>query len=70
MIIVLWKNINLAGIWQGKSSGEKELAWEGMAKAIIRVNQVPQNEQNLKQAMPQAVEQFASIRRDAAQKGW
>ena len=41
-----------------------------MAKAIIRVNQVPQNEQNLKQAMPQAVEQFASIRGDAAQKGW
>jgi len=42
----------------------------GMAKAIIRINRVPENEQNLKQVMPQAVEQFAAIRREAAQKGW
>ena len=42
----------------------------GMGKAIVRINRVPENEQNLKQAMPQAVEQFASIRRDSAQKGW
>ena len=34
----------------------------GMAKAIIRINRVPENEQNLKQVMPQAVEQFAAIR--------
>jgi hypothetical protein len=42
----------------------------GMAKAIIRINRVPENEQNLKQVMPQAVEQFAAIRRDSAKKGW
>jgi hypothetical protein len=42
----------------------------GMAKAIIRINRAPENEQNLKQVMPQAVEQFASIRREAAKKGW
>ncbi len=42
----------------------------GMAKAIIRINRAPENEQNLKQVMPQAVEQFASIRRDSAKKGW
>jgi uncharacterized protein YdbL (DUF1318 family) len=42
----------------------------GMAKAIIRINRVPENEQNLGQVMPQAVEQFASIRRDSAKKGW
>jgi hypothetical protein len=42
----------------------------GMAKAIIRINRVPENDQNLKQVMPQAVEQFASIRRESAKKGW
>ena len=42
----------------------------GMARAIIRINRVPENEENLKQVMPQATEQFASIRRDSAKKGW
>ncbi len=42
----------------------------GMARAIIRINRVPENEQNLKQVMPQAVEQFAARRRDSAKKGW
>ena len=42
----------------------------GMAKAIIRINRAPENDQNLRQVMPQAVEQFASIRRDSAKKGW
>ena len=43
---------------------------KGMTKAIIRINRVPDNEANMKQVMPQAVEQFAAIRRDAAKKGW
>ena len=42
----------------------------GMARAIVRINRVPENEQNIKQVMPQAVEQFASVRRSSAQKGW
>lgn len=42
----------------------------GMARAIIRINRVPENEENLKQVMPQATEQFAAIRRDSAKKGW
>jgi len=42
----------------------------GMAKAIIRINRVPENEQNLNQVMPQAVEQFAAHRRDSAKRGW
>jgi uncharacterized protein YdbL (DUF1318 family) len=42
----------------------------GMAKAIIRINRLPQNQENMKQVTPQAVEQFASVRRDAAKKGW
>jgi hypothetical protein len=41
-----------------------------MTKAIIRINRVPENEQNLNQVMPQAVEQFAGIRRDSSKKGW
>lgn len=42
----------------------------GMAKAIIRINRLPENEANLSQVIPQATEQFASIRRDAAKQGW
>ena len=48
----------------------RKTVMNGMAKAIIRINRVPENEQNLSQVMPQAVEQFASIRRDSAKKGW
>jgi hypothetical protein len=42
----------------------------GMAKAIIRINRAPENEQNLKQVMPQAVKRFAAIRQEMAKKGW
>jgi uncharacterized protein YdbL (DUF1318 family) len=43
---------------------------QGMTKAIIRINRLPENETNVSQVMPQATEQFALIRRDAAKKGW
>lgn len=43
---------------------------KGMTRAIIRINRVQENEANMKQIMPQAVEQFAAIRRDSAKKGW
>jgi hypothetical protein len=42
----------------------------GMTKAIIRINRQPETPDNVKQVMPQATKQFASIRRDAAKKGW
>jgi len=42
----------------------------GMAKAIIRINRLPENEENLKQVLPQATEQFSTIRRESAKKGW
>ena len=48
----------------------RKTVMKGMAKAIIRLNKQPENEANLKQVTPQAVEQFASIRRDSAKKGW
>ncbi len=43
---------------------------KGMAKAIIRVNRAQETPENFNQVMPQATEQFAGIRRDAAKKGW
>ena len=48
----------------------RKTVMSGMAKAIIRINRKPQNEQNMNQVMPQAVAQFASIRRDSAKAGW
>ena len=42
----------------------------GMAKAIIRINRAPENEQNLKQVMPQAMKLFAAVRQEMAKKGW
>jgi len=42
----------------------------GMAKAIIRINRAPENEQNLKQVMPQAEKLFAAVRQEMAKKGW
>jgi uncharacterized protein YdbL (DUF1318 family) len=48
----------------------RQAVMKGMARAIIRINRVPETEANMAQVMPQAVEQFASIRRDSAKKGW
>jgi uncharacterized protein YdbL (DUF1318 family) len=48
----------------------RKTVMNGMTKAIIRINRVPENEANLKQVGPQAVDQFAAIRRDSAKKGW
>ena len=48
----------------------RKAVMQGMSKAIIRINRVQENEANLKQVMPQAVEQFSAIRRDSAKKGW
>jgi len=54
----------------GMENENRKTVMKGMARAIIRINRVPENETNLKQVMPQAVEQFAAIRRDSAKKGW
>lgn len=42
----------------------------GMAKAIVRINRLPENEDNIKQVLPQATQQFAAVRHDSAKKGW
>lgn len=51
-------------------NADRKTVIRGMAKAIIRINRAPENEQNLNQVMPEAVEQFAARRRDSAKKGW
>lgn len=53
-----------------KENDNRMTVIKGMAKAIIRVNRLPENEDNLKKVMPQAIDQFASIRRESAKKGW
>ncbi len=51
-------------------NANRQTVMEGMAKAIVRINRLPQTEANLSQVRPQAIEQFAEIRRDSAKKGW
>jgi hypothetical protein len=51
-------------------NGNRRTVMNGMARAIIRINRVPENDSNLKQVLPQAVEQFVALRRDSAKKGW
>ena len=74
-------NSGLLAVREGTlSPGDKKLldaenenrrtVMKGMAQAIIKINRAQLNEDNLKQVMPQAVEQFAAIRRDSAKKGW
>ncbi len=53
-----------------KENENRRTVIAGMAKAIVRINRVPETPENLKQVMPQAADQFAAIRRDAAKKGW
>lgn len=51
-------------------NANRKTVMNGMARAIIRINRVPENEENLRQVVPQATQQFASIRHDSAKKGW
>jgi hypothetical protein len=48
----------------------RKTVMKGMAKAVIRINRKPENEENMNQVMPQAVAQFAAVRRDSAKAGW
>ncbi|MEW6444228.1 MAG: DUF1318 domain-containing protein [bacterium] len=51
-------------------NADRRTVIRGMARAIIRINRKPENDENMKQVLPQATAQFASIRRDSAKKGW
>ncbi len=48
----------------------RKTVMRGMARAMVRINRDRENEETIKKVMPQAVEYFASLRRDSAKKGW
>ncbi len=51
-------------------NNNRNTVMNGMAKAMLRTNRDKENEENLKKVRAQAVEYFASLRRDSAKKGW
>jgi hypothetical protein len=53
-----------------EENADRSTVMRGMARAIIRINRLPENDENMRQVLPQAKEQFAAIRRDSAKKGW
>ncbi|MEW6409049.1 MAG: DUF1318 domain-containing protein [Nitrospirota bacterium] len=42
----------------------------GMARAIVRINKLPENEANISQVLKQAADQFSALRREGAKAGW
>lgn len=62
------------------SAGEKSLVEaenedrktiiEGMAKAIVKINNIEASSRNIKKVYPEAAEQFATSRRKVAKSGW
>jgi Protein of unknown function (DUF1318) len=48
----------------------RKTVMRGMAKAIVRINRLREDEQNIRQVLPQATGEFAKIRRESAKKGW
>jgi uncharacterized protein YdbL (DUF1318 family) len=49
---------------------DRKIVMKGMAKAIVKINGLPDNESNIKQVMPQAIKQFVSVKREKAKSGW
>jgi hypothetical protein len=49
---------------------DREIIIEGMAKAILKINNIDPTSQNIKSVIPEAAEQFAAVRRNEAQPGW
>lgn len=53
-----------------RMNANRKIVMMGMAKAIVRINRLPENDQNINQVLPQATAQFAAVRQDSAKKGW
>ena len=53
-----------------QENANRKIVMNGMAKSMVRINREKENDANIKKVMPQAVEYFASLRRDSAKKGW
>lgn len=53
-----------------QENADRKIVMNGMARAMVRINRDKENDASIKKVMPQAVEYFASLRRDSAKKGW
>jgi uncharacterized protein YdbL (DUF1318 family) len=49
---------------------DRETIMRGMAKAIVKINQLDMTPENIDRVYPQAAEQFAEVRREEAEPGW
>lgn len=51
-------------------NNDRKTIIEGMAKAIIKINNIEASSQNISKVYPEAAEQFATSRRSVAKSGW
>jgi len=51
-------------------NGDREIVVKGMARAILKINGLPETSSNLQQVIPQAEKEYAKVKRNASQKGW
>jgi DNA-binding Lrp family transcriptional regulator len=51
-------------------NSDRGIIIKGMARAIVKINKLEPTSDNINRVLPQAAEQFATVRRDKAQSGW
>lgn len=51
-------------------NGDREIVVKGMARAILKINGLPETSSNLQQVIPQAEKEYARVKGGASQKGW
>lgn len=51
-------------------NGDREIVVKGMARAILKINGLPETSSNLQQVIPQAEKEYAKVKGGASQKGW
>lgn len=56
-------------VMDAENSNRKTII-EGMAKAILKINNIESSPENISKVYPEAAEQFANSRRDVARSGW
>ncbi len=53
-----------------EENSDRQIIIRGMARAILRINNLPEDEGNINRVSPQAGEQFATVQREKAAPGW
>ncbi|GIW46694.1 MAG: lipoprotein [Deltaproteobacteria bacterium] len=51
-------------------NSDRQIIVRGMAKAILKINNLDITQENISRVLPQAAEQFAAVRREEAKPGW